>query len=101
LCDFEARLSQPVEFGFGLLGRLNSGGHFSFQRVQVNANNWKTAHISVHVDGRILLLKSLSRDQEVTRVNIASVSPHLSLADAAKLTRPPEHLLTSSSYHSH
>jgi hypothetical protein len=88
LCDLEAAVSQPVEFGFGLLGKLNSGGHFSFQRMQVDATHWKTVHVSVHVDGRILLLKSLSRDQEVTRTDIISVPQHLNLEQAAKLTRP-------------
>jgi hypothetical protein len=45
-------------------------------------------HISVHVDGRILLLKSITRDQETTRTNIHIVPQHLSLAEAAKLSRP-------------
>jgi hypothetical protein len=88
LCDLEATISQPVEFGYRLLGKLNNGGHFSFQRVQVDSTSWKTAHISVHVDGRVLLLKSLSRNQEVTRSNIAPVPQHLSLEQAAKLTDP-------------
>lgn len=88
LCDLEATISQSVVFGFGLLGRLNSGGHFSFQRALVDRTSWKTVHISVHLDGRVLLLKSLSRDQEVTRTNIVPVPQHLSLKEAAKLTHP-------------
>ncbi len=88
LCKLEARITQPVEFGFGLLGKVNSGGHFELERAQVDPQNWKSVHISVHVDGRILLLKSITRDQETTRTEIRIVPQHLRLADAAKLNRP-------------
>ena len=88
LCKLEARISQTVEFGFGLLGKVNSGGHFELERAPVDPKNWKSVHISVHVDGRILLLKSITRDQEATRTDIHIVPQHLSLAEAANLSRP-------------
>lgn len=88
LCKLEARIAQPVEFGFGLLGKINSGGHFELERAPVDPKNWKSVHISVHVEGRILLLKSIARDQEATRTDIRLVPQHLSVAEAAKLSRP-------------
>lgn len=88
LCRIEARISQPVEFGFGFLGKIESGGHFELERAQVDPNDWKSVHISVHVDGRILLLKSITRDQETTRTDIHVVPRNLSLAQAANLSRP-------------
>jgi len=88
LCRIEARISQPVEFGFGFLGKIDSGGHFELERAQVDPNDWKSVHISVHVEGRILLLKSITRDQETTRTDIHVVPRHLSLAQAANLSRP-------------
>lgn len=87
LCKLEARITQPVEFGFGLLGKVNSGGHFELERAQVDPQNWKSVYISVHVDGRILLLKSITRDQETNRTAIHLVPQHMSLADAARLSR--------------
>jgi hypothetical protein len=88
LCVLEAHVSQPVEFGFGLLGKINSGGHFSLTRAKVDATSWKTAGISIHIDGRILLLKTLSRDQESMRTNIHLVPQHLDLKQAAELSLP-------------
>jgi hypothetical protein len=88
LCKLEAIITQPVEFGFGVLGKINSGGRLELQRTQVDANNWKSVHINMHVDGRILLLKSITRDQETTRTNMHIVPKHLSLAEAANLSRP-------------
>lgn len=88
LCKLEAVITQPVEFGFGLLGKINSGGHFELERAPVDAKNWKSIHINVHVDGRILLFKSITREQETTRTDIHIVPKHLSLAEAANLSRP-------------
>jgi len=88
LCRLQARITQTVEFGFGLLGTVNSGGHFELERAQVDSNNWKSIHINVHVDGRILLLKSITRDQETTRTDIHLVPQHLTLVQAARLSRP-------------
>ncbi len=88
LCTLEGTIMQPVEFGFGILGRVEQGGHFMLQRIPVDAGRWKTDRISVHVQGRVLMLKTLTRNQEVTRSHIAVVTPHLSLTDAARLTLP-------------
>lgn len=88
LCKLEARITQPVVFGFGLLGKVNSGGHFELERAAVDPTDWKSVHISVHVDVRIFLLKSITRDQETTRTQIQIVPQHLSLAQAASMSRP-------------
>jgi hypothetical protein len=88
LCNLEAVISQPVEFGFGLLGRVNSGGHFSIRRTQVEPGIWKTSHIQVHIQGRILLLQSLAKDQEVDRTQITLVPQQLTLREAAVLSQP-------------
>ncbi len=85
LCTLDAHLEGPVEFGFGLLGSI-TGGHFGLERRQIDANFWKTDRISVHLDGRILFLKSISRNQETVRTAIALVPPHLTLAQAAQVS---------------
>ena len=84
LCTLDARIAQPVEFGFGLLGRVNSGGHFYLERERILADQWKTTRISVHVDGRVVMLKNLSRDQEVVRGDMQLAPPHISLEDAIR-----------------
>jgi hypothetical protein len=77
-----------VEFGYGFLGRLNSGGHFSLQRSSIDATNWKTIRISVHFDGKILFLKSLSQNLETTRTQIRLLPRQLTLTQAAQLSLP-------------
>jgi hypothetical protein len=87
LCTLDAKIVHPVEFGYGMLGHIDQGGHFSLARRQVDAKNWKSDHISVHVSGRILMLKSLAQDQEAVRTEIRTVPQNLTLAQAAQISR--------------
>ena len=86
LCLLNATIAHPVEFGFGFLGRVEQGGHFSLERVPADPDHWKSDHIIVHVQGRILMLKSLTRDQEIRRTNIKIIPQHMSLEQAAQLS---------------
>jgi hypothetical protein len=87
LCTLDARIIHPVEFGFGVLGHIDEGGHFSLTRRQVDAKNWKSDRISVHVTGRILMLKSLAQDQDSVRTGIRVVPQNLTVAQAAQIIR--------------
>ena len=87
LCTLDAKIVHPVEFGFGMLGHIDQGGHFSLARKQVDAKNWKSDRISVHINGRILMLKSLAQDQEAVRTGIRTVLQNLTLTEAAQITR--------------
>jgi hypothetical protein len=88
LCTLDATIVRPVEFGFGMLGHIDQGGHFSLARKQVDEKNWKSDHISVHINGRILMLKSLAQDQEAVRTQIRIVPQNLTLSQAAQMTHP-------------
>jgi hypothetical protein len=87
LCTLYASILHPVEFGFGMLGHIDQGGHFSLDRKQIDAKNWKSDRISVHVTGRILLLKSLAQSQDVVRTEIRIVPGNLTLAQAAQISQ--------------
>ena len=86
LCSLDGLIARPVAFGFGLLGKINQGGTFSLERQPVVANDWKTVRMTVHLDGKILLMKSLTRDQEAIRSEIREIEQHLSLAQAVALS---------------
>jgi hypothetical protein len=44
--------------------------------------------MKIYVTGKLLLVKTLSKEQEETLTDIRELPPHLSVAQAAKLTRP-------------
>ena len=84
LCKLDATFNAPVEFGFGLLGRLEKGGHFLLVRAPIDADNWKSKHIAVHVQGRLLLLKSISKNQDVQRTDVHVLPSGLSLLESER-----------------
>jgi hypothetical protein len=87
LCGFDAHLGHKVEFGFGLLGAVSETSHFSMTREEVAPGQWKTTKIRVHVDGSILLLKSVSRDEDSSHSRFKQVAHDLTLAEAVAIVR--------------
>jgi hypothetical protein len=87
VCSVEARISHPVTIGFGLLGRIDENGTLHFSRVHTSWGVWKTSNIGLHLNGKILLIKSLAKDQDESRSEITDLPPHLGLAQAAALSR--------------
>ncbi len=87
LCGIDAHLNHPVEFGFGLLGKVGDQSHFSVVRQEVFPGQWKATKIRVHVDGSILLMKSVSRDEDSSHYGFKLVAHDLTVAQAAAMLR--------------
>jgi hypothetical protein len=87
LCELVARLEHRVEFGYGILGELSDKTHFLLEREEVSPAQWTTTKIRVHVDGSILLLKSISRDVDASRYGFQAVAHGLTVAEAAVIIR--------------
>jgi hypothetical protein len=87
LCGIDAHLDHGVEFGFGLLGKVSDQSHFSVARQEVCPGQWKTTKVHVHVDGSILLMKSVSRDEDSSRSGFKLIDHDLTLVQAAALVR--------------
>ncbi len=71
-----------IDFGFGLLGYVDKGGEFQIHRQQVSATRWKTDLVDVHVSGRVILFKSVSKDHHEVRSGFQAVPTDISLNDA-------------------
>jgi hypothetical protein len=87
LCSIDAHLNHTVEFGFGLLGKVNAQSHFAVRRQQIVPGQWKNIRILVHVDGRILILKSVARDEDATHYDFKTIPQDLTPAQAVALVR--------------
>jgi hypothetical protein len=87
LCELDGHLEHRVEFGFGILGELSDKTHIFLVRKEVSPGQWTTTKIGVHLDGRILLLKSFSRDLDSSRSRFKLVAHDLTAAGAAAVVR--------------
>lgn len=74
-----------IDFGYGLLGYVDKGGHFDIHREQVSDKHWKTDLVSVHVSGRVILFRSVSKDHYEARSQFQPLETTISLAEAKRL----------------
>jgi hypothetical protein len=85
MIDMRGVLAERVEFGYGLFGHVEKGGSFEIHRRQVSASHWKTDLVEVHVQGKILMLKTVGKDQREARSNFGAVPSGATLADARNM----------------
>ena len=85
LTRLEGHLAENVDFGFGLLGRVEKGGWFRIQRVQVSSTEWKTQRMELHLSGRAIVFKTIARDTNEVRGGFAAVPAGLNLAQGVRL----------------
>lgn len=90
LSRLEGHLEDNVDFGFGLLGRLDKGGWFRVQRVQVSPTEWKTQRMEVHLSGRAVVFKTIARDTNEVRGGFAAVPAGLDLAEGMRILEKSE-----------
>ncbi len=86
LAKLSGQLINPVEFGWGLLGHIDNGGTVEIGRVEVGASQWKTALIDIQLSGRLVLFKTISKQEYETRSDFRAVPDDLSLSQANELT---------------
>ena len=85
MVEMRGVLAERVDFGYGLLGHVDQGGTFAIHRRQVSAGHWKTDLVEVHVEGKILMLKTVSKDQREARSDFRPVPRGTTLAEAREM----------------
>jgi hypothetical protein len=89
LAKLSGLLINSVQFGWGVLGHIDNGGTIEIGRVQVGPSQWKTALLNIQLSGRMILFKTISKQQYETRSNFRAVPADLSLSDANRLLVSP------------
>jgi hypothetical protein len=85
LVKIDAHIVNEIDFGFGLLGRIEKGGSFQIEREQVDPERWKTSLLDVHISGRIVFFKSINKDQRELRSNFQPVRSDLDVQGAVDI----------------
>lgn len=85
LAHLSGSVLDRVDFGYGLLGYVNPGGKFELARQQVSGDHWKTSLVEVHITGRVILFKTVTKDQREARSGFRPVPAGITLAEAKAL----------------
>ena len=62
--SLKGTLTQNVDFGLGLLGKLDKGGTFEIGRQQIGPKVWEITTKHIHIHGHELIFKSISEEQD-------------------------------------
>lgn len=89
LISITGQLVNEVRFAGGLLGRLEKGGQFAVKRAQVAPGQWELTDLTVNMQGKALLFKTISVHQKELHQNFQRVAGDLTIADAAALLLNP------------
>lgn len=86
-----AHLMSDVDFGWGIIGRLNRGGTVFLEQDRIAPADWELTRMRLHLDGKALLVKSLRIHINETMGNFQRVPANLDYQQAIKmlLASPP------------
>jgi len=87
LAGISGTLMQNVDFGWGILGKLDKGGTFKVRQTQLAPNDWEVTTLDVHIHGRALFFHTISEDQTEVKTEFQPVPANTSLAQAAALAQ--------------
>jgi hypothetical protein len=85
LSRLEGHLVDNVDFGFGLIGRLDRGGWFRMRRIPVSPTEWKTDQLEIHMSGHAVVFKSIDKETSEVLGGFASVPSGMDLAQGVKI----------------
>lgn len=85
--QLKGALTHDVDFGYGLLGKLEKGGTFEIERQQIAPGVWDITTTHIHIHGHALIFKSISEEQDEVTSQYHRTPASLSLADAAKMLK--------------
>ncbi|QEE26632.1 hypothetical protein FTW19_00585 [Terriglobus albidus] len=87
-------LTNDVTFGWGLFGRMKKGGTFSVERHEVKPGVWLIVETHVHIEGKALLFKSISEQEDEVKSGFRLTPDAMTLQQAASelKSQPPETL---------
>jgi hypothetical protein len=87
LALIDGTLFRDVGFGWGILGRLDRGGHFLVQQRMIGENRWDVCRMDLAFEGRILLVKHFSMHETEVYSDYQPVPPDLTFAQALEMIK--------------
>lgn len=83
IIEFKGHLIHDVDFGLGLLGKLNQGGTFRIERRDVGDGLWDITESHIHIQGHALIFKSISEEEDDVKTSYKREPDSVTLQQAA------------------
>jgi hypothetical protein len=75
LCRLNAHLIQDVDFGWGIVGRLDKGGTVTLEQTLIGPKDWELTRMRLNMTGKALMVKPLNFHVNEEMAHFAPVPP--------------------------
>jgi hypothetical protein len=93
IVKIDGTLFRDVTFGWGLLGRLQSGGRFVVAQQEISSGHWEITDLTLDFVGKALMVKSIKIQQKQKYSDFTRVPDNLSVAKAIEILKNPDILV--------
>jgi hypothetical protein len=94
LTRLEAHVIANVDFGWGILGKLEKGGTIQLEQSDIGNHDWELTTLKLNLKGKALMLKSLNIQLKEQATHFSQVPPGVDYRKAIQLLENPVPPLT-------
>jgi len=100
LAKADGTLFKDVTFGWGILGRLDKGGHFQVRQADLDLGDgaWGITEINVSVKGKLLLFKSLNFVSDEALSDFRKMPENLTFAQGVEMLKTEQEKLAHNNH---
>ena len=97
LARIDGTLFKDVTFGWGVIGRLDKGGHFLVKQAEAGDGTWDITEMNLNITGKILLFKTLSFVSDEVFSDFQRAPDNLPFAQGVEMLKTEQQRLARSS----
>jgi hypothetical protein len=92
IAQIDGRLFKDVTFAWGILGRLEKGGHFFVTQADPGDGSWEITEMDLNITGKILLFKTIAMVSDEVFSDFRRVPDNLTFAQGVEMLEAEETL---------
>ena len=85
IAHISGKIFKKVEFGFGILGRIDPGGTFEIGREEISTGQWKTILIRIDITGRFSFFATVGKQEYEQRSDFQRIPGDFSVGAAFEM----------------
>lgn len=95
IAEINGTLFKDVDFGWGILGRLDKGGRFIIKQQEVGEGKWEQTEETLQFNGKILMMKSLTIWSTETMTDFRPIPTNVTTAQALQLLQKSDEVVAA------
>jgi hypothetical protein len=81
----EGKIPADLSLGYGIIGTIHAGSSFATAHEMEPGGEWKDAMVNTAIEGKALLFKDISKNQQMVHREFRRLADNISIADAVAL----------------